>query len=121
MYFGVRSVDYLGYIISGQGVQANPSKLQAIIDWPVPTSFTTLRAFWGLTGHFVQHYATIAIPLTDLLRSTIFNWNEKAAVAFEKLKTAMTSLAVLALPNFSLPFEVTTDASNVAIGAVLSQ
>lgn len=122
--FGVQSVDYLGHIISAQGVQADPSKIEAIVEWPVPHSFTTLRAFLGLTGfyrRFVQHYATIAGPLTDLLKAPTFSWNPTAMQAFEKLKKAMTSLPVLSLPDFSLPFEVTTDASNIAIGAVLSQ
>lgn len=105
-------------------MQADPSKIQAIIDWPAPTSLTTLRAFLGLTGfyrRFVQNYAAIASPLTDLLRSTTFSWPPLAARAFEELKAAMTNLPLLSLPNFSQPFEVTIDASGVAIGVVLSQ
>lgn len=117
-------MEYLGHIISGLGVQADPGKLQAIHDWPAPCSLTTLRAFLGLTGfyrRFVQHYATIASPLTDLLKATTFSWPESAAKAFTQLKEAMQRLPVLSLPDFSIPFEVTTDASSTAIGAVLSQ
>lgn len=90
----------------------------------MPTSLTALRAFLGLTGfyrRFVRHYASIASPLTDLLRAKSFSWTPEAAKAFVQLKEAMTTLPLLALPNFSIPFEVTTDASTVAIGAVLSQ
>lgn len=75
--FGVTVVEYLGHIISNQGVQADPGKLQAIVEWPAPTSLTTLRAFLGLTGfyrRFVKGYATIASPLTDLLRTSTFSW-----------------------------------------------
>lgn len=122
--FEVRSVDYLGHIIDGQGVQADPSKLQAIRDWPPPTSLTTLRAFLGLTGfyrRFVKDYASIASPLTDLLKSSTWTWSSAATQAFKNLKTAMLNLPILTLPDFSIPFEVTTDASAMAVGAVLSQ
>lgn len=117
-------VDYLGHIISNQGVQADPSKLQAIVDWPPPKSLTALRGFLGLTGfyrRFVKQYATIASPLTDLLKSTSISWPPTAASAFQKLKEAMIHLLLLHLPDFSAPFEVTMDASTVAVGAVISQ
>lgn len=122
--FGVCSVDYLGHIISGNGVHADPTKVQDILAWPTPKSLTALRAFLGLTGfyrRFVQHYATIAGPLTDLLKAPTLMWTSKAEEAFTKLKHAMTNLPVLALLDFNLPFEVTTDASGVAVGVVLSQ
>lgn len=122
--FGVRSIKYLGHIINEKGVQADPSKLQAIADWPPPTNITGLQAFLGLIRFyrsFVRDYATIASPLIDLLKANAFSWAQAAVQAFQKLKDAMLSLPILALPNFSVPFEVTTDASTVAIGAVLSQ
>lgn len=122
--FGVRSVDYLGHIISGQGVQADPSKLEAIREWPAPNSLIALLPFLGLTGfyrRFVRHYASIASPLTELLKSSTWLWTTEAAATFDNLKTAMLQLPILQLPDFSIPFEVTTDASTVAIGAVLSQ
>lgn len=78
----------------------------------------------GLTGYyrrFVQSYATIAAGLTDLLRNTTFEWTAHATTSFHQLKAAMSSLITLALPNFMNPFEVTTDASNISIGVVLSQ
>ncbi|KAL0373198.1 UNVERIFIED_CONTAM: Retrovirus-related Pol polyprotein from transposon opus [Sesamum calycinum] len=93
------TVDYLGHVISAAGVAADPAKLQAIADLPSPRSFTELRAFLGLTSS--------SGPPT-------------AAAAFTALKTAMLCLPVLTLPDFTLPFDVTTDASQIAIGAVLS-
>lgn len=75
----------------------------------------------GLLSSFVHNYAHLASPLTDLLQKSKFEWNQEAQTAFETLKKAMSTLPVLALPNFSLVFDVTTDASGTGIGAVLSQ
>ncbi|KAL0433094.1 UNVERIFIED_CONTAM: Retrovirus-related Pol polyprotein from transposon [Sesamum latifolium] len=122
--FGVQFVEYLGHVVSGRGVAPDPSKVQAIHDCPVPCSLTELRSFLGLTGfyrRFVRHYSTIAAPLTDLLKATVFSWSVATMSAFNSLKSAMTSLSVLTLPNFALPFDLTTDASTIAVGAVLSQ
>ncbi|XP_057452390.1 uncharacterized protein LOC130744215 [Lotus japonicus] len=122
--FGVATVDYLGHVITPTGIKPDASKVQAILDWPTPRSLTTLRGFLGLTGfyrRFVHHYATHATPLTDLLQTNKFKWTDTAEQAFSKLKSIMSSAPVLALPNFSIPFDVETDASGVAIGAVLAQ
>jgi hypothetical protein len=122
--FGVTSVEYLGHVISHEGVRADPSKLQVMLDWPTPKNVTALRAFLGLTGfyrRFVINYAAIASPLTDLLKTHAFQWSPAAETAFQSLKKAMADLPLLSLPDFTQPFEVTTDASNHAIGAVLSQ
>lgn len=122
--FGLAQVDYLGHIISKDGVAADPTKLQAIQNWPTPRSISALSGFLGLSGYyrrFVLNYATLASPFTDLLKKHQFEWNAQAQSAFQALKSAMTTLPVLALPDFSLLFDVTTDASGTAIGAVLSQ
>jgi hypothetical protein len=122
--FAVTKVDYLGHVISVDGVTPDPDKIQAILDWPVPRSLTALRGFLELTGfyrRFVRHYATLAAPLTDLLLSTKFIWSTTADTAFTTLKNKMTSTPVLVLPDFSKIFVVETDASSIAIGAVLSQ
>ncbi|XP_038982115.1 uncharacterized protein LOC120110620 [Phoenix dactylifera] len=122
--FMQEELEYLGHIVSGQGVMVDPRKIEAMTDWPLPKDISALRGFLGLTGYyrrFVRDYGLIAKPLTNMLKKDGFEWTPTAKQAFEELKRAMTQTPVLALPNFSQPFEVYMDASNEGIGAVLAQ
>ena len=99
-------------------------KIKAIADWPCPTNIREVRGFLGLTGYyrrFIQHYGSIGATLTQRLKKGGFKWSEESEGAFLKLKSAMMSLPILALPNFELPFEIETDASRFGVGAVLVQ
>lgn len=122
--FAQRQLEYLGHMVSPEGVFPEPSKIQAILDWPLPKTVTELRGFLGLTGFyrkFVKSYATIALPLTSLLRKDAFIWTDEATAAFQALQQAMTNTPTLALPDFTQPFVLETDASGLAMGAVLMQ
>ncbi|MCI02405.1 RNA-directed DNA polymerase (Reverse transcriptase), partial [Trifolium medium] len=122
--FGCTQIDYLGHIISGQGVAVDPAKVKCINEWPIPKTVKGVRGFLGLTGYyrkFIQNYGKIAKPLTELTKKDNFSWSPEATIAFEQLKQVMTTSPVLVLPNFTLPFEVECDAAGRGLGAVLMQ
>ncbi|GMI81659.1 hypothetical protein HRI_001835200 [Hibiscus trionum] len=123
--FGQRTVEYLGHIVSREGLAVDPSKVEAIQLWPEPTTTKEVRGFLGLAGYyrkFIQGFATLASPLTDLLRKgEAFEWTDQAREAFHSLKGKLCSAPVLGLPDFTKDFVVETDASGVGIGAVLTQ
>eukprot|EP00253_Pinus_taeda_P019904 PITA_19904 len=113
-FFGVQEVEYLGHIVSHEGVKGDLSKIKAIKEWKIPTSIKHLQGFLRLTRYyrkFVKNYGRIAAPLTTLLNKYAFSWTPEAINAFEHLKEAMCQAPVLATSDFTKPFIVECDAS----------
>lgn len=123
--FATDQVEYLGHIVSREGVKPDPQKIKAIRDYPQPRSVRDIRSFVGLASYYRRHipnFAAIAKPLTMLTRKDVeFKWGTSQEEAFRELKAKLSTEPLLSYPDFSLPFIVTTDASQEAVGAVLSQ
>lgn len=122
--FGQGSVEYLGHILSKEGVALNPAKIQDKREWHVPRNVKEMNGFLGLTSYyrkFVPGYGKICHPLYQLTRNYGFQWSAKSIQAFEKLTVVMISPHVLALPDFSKPLKLECDALGCGIGAVLQQ
>lgn len=101
------------------------SKVEAILNFPAPATRRDLRRFLGMVGYyrsFCKNFSTVAAPLTDLLSTKrVFEWNDTCQSAFDSVRALLTTAPVLAAPDFSLPFSVAVDASDLGAGAVLYQ
>ncbi|CAK1591123.1 unnamed protein product [Parnassius mnemosyne] len=122
--FFAESVNYLGYVISKDGIHTCPDKIKAIVDTPVPTNVSELRAYIGMIMYyakFVKNIRTILAPLYNLLRTGIkFDWCDDCQRAFKKVKELLSSSKILMHYSSDLPIVLTCDASSVGVGAVIS-
>lgn len=120
-----KEVAYLGHIITEQGVKPCPEKIAAVLNFSTPKSPKEIKSFLGLAGYyrkFIPNFSKITLPLVKLLRKNVnYEWTSLQQSAFENLKLLLCSEPVLQYPDFTKEFYLTTDASNYAIGAVLSQ
>jgi RNase H-like domain found in reverse transcriptase/Reverse transcriptase (RNA-dependent DNA polymerase)/Integrase zinc binding domain/Chromo (CHRromatin Organisation MOdifier) domain/Retroviral aspartyl protease len=118
-------IKYLGHVINAAGISADPDKIKAVREWVAPTSVADLLSFLGLANFyrkFIQDFALTTVPLTNLLKKgTPYQWTAVEEKAFSQLKDDLSSAPVLKVADPELSFRVTTDASDYALGAVLSQ
>src|SRR6202021_2366523 len=123
-HFSVDSVAYLGFILSREGLKMDPSKVQTIMDWPEPRKVKDIQSFLGFANfyrRFIADYSRIVVPLTRLTRKGVpWTFTESARASFNALKSAFTSAPILASWAPDRPLIVETNASDYALGAILS-
>ena len=124
-FFEQSNIKYLDVIISENKVQIDEKKLSGVLEWPVLTKVKQVQAFLGFVNfycRFIENFAKMSKPLSDLTKkNSIWTWGKEQQNAFEMLKKAFTTALVLRIPNDKDLFKLSTDASDFAIGAVLSQ
>ena len=118
-------VNFLGHVVSSDGIATDPSKTEAVDNWPIPRTPKQVRSFIGLCSYyrrFIKGFADIARPLHKLCeKGTKFIWTPECQQSFETLKSALSETPILAYPKPGEQFILDTDASDKAVGAVLSQ
>lgn len=123
--FAQTKVPFLGMIVEQNKISMDPAKVQGIADWPEPTSVKELRSFLGFGNFyrkFIARYSAVAKPLYDLLQKGVpFIWTEACRMAFQMLKRRFSEEPVLMIPDPTRPFQIETNASKHATGAVLTQ
>lgn len=120
-----KEVMYLGHTVTKDGLKPNNDKIEAILKYPLPKTVTEIKSFLGLLGYyrkFIKDFSKITAPLTACLKKgKKIVINDEYKQSFEMCKELLTHAPLLQFPDFTKPFILTTDASNFAVGAVLSQ
>jgi hypothetical protein len=122
--FGRTELGFLGHRLSQAGVSVDPRKVQSITEWATPTSGSEVRRFTGLANYcrrFVEGYVELAAPLTALGPMARFVWTADAQASFDALKRALSSAPVLRTFDPARRALLTTDTSNIAVAAILTQ
>ena len=129
--FFKRRIHYLGHIVSNKGIETDPKKIEAIVNWPGPRTVHEIRKFWGFMNYyrkFVYKYAQIARPLNKLIsgenakkKHKKVKWGNEQEQAFQRLKEACTKTPVLAYVDYKKSFRLNTDGSELGLGSVLYQ
>src|SRR5215469_3056413 len=122
--FEQQSVEFLGTIIENGTITMDPSKVQAVKEWKTPANKKAVQSFLGFCNfyrRFIKNYAEIARPLSQLTGDVPFKWEDAQQSSFQNLITALTTAPMLRLPADTGKYRIETNASNYAIGGVLSQ
>ena len=118
-----RKVKFLGHVVSGAGIECDPDKVAAVATWPTPTNTSEVRTFCGLASYyrtFVKDFAKLAKPLHNLTRkNATFVWNQECEASFQALKERLLTAPILVPPRDEGKYVLDTDASDMALGAVL--
>jgi hypothetical protein len=129
--FNVTTVEFLGFVLSPEGVAVERSRIETVVEWPEPKSYREVQVFLGFANsyrRFIAKYSKIAAPLSGLLKGSKggkktgpFVWGDRAAAAFQQLKTAFTQAPILRHFDPKKPVRLETDASGFAIAGIMSQ
>jgi hypothetical protein len=123
--FWLEKVTFLGHVISGNGVEVDPSKIEAVVKWERPTNVQEIHSFLGFAGYyrrFVEGFSVLSGPLTALIKkNTRYVWNDECEASFQELKRRLVTAPVLTLPSNKEGFVIFSDASYKGLGCVLMQ
>ena len=124
-HFFAKEAKYLGFILSSEGIRPDPKKIKAVEALAVPKTRKQLRSFIGFCSFIretINRYSELTAPLTSLLSpKKKFEWKQEHTAAFHAVKQAVIRATMLSFPNYSLPFEIFTDASTYQIGSIIAQ
>eukprot|EP00253_Pinus_taeda_P013560 PITA_13560 len=123
--FFKEEIQYLGHVITKDGIAVDPEKIKAIMEWPVPKDVADVRFFMGLAGYyrrFVEGFSKVAFPITSLQKKgKLFHWTPNCQKSFEQLKHLLTTAPILSIADPNKDYVVCTDASKEGLGGVLMQ
>jgi hypothetical protein len=123
--FWLDQVEFLGHVISKEGITVNPSKVASVLEWEAPKNVKQIRGFLGMAGYywrFIEGFSKIAGPMTRLLqKNTPFVWSEECEKSLQTLKEKLTTSHVLAVSETGKDYTVYCDASKNGLGCVLMQ
>jgi hypothetical protein len=123
--FWLKKVSFLGHVVLGDGIEVDPSKIEAVVKWERPTNDREIRSFLGLVGYyrrFVKGFSTLSGPLTALTKKNVcYIWSDECEASFQELKRRLVTAPILTLPSSKEGFVVYSDASQNGLGCVLMQ
>jgi hypothetical protein len=123
--FWMEKVAFLGHVISKGGISVDPSKVQDVLTWNVPTSVGNIQSFLGLAGHYrrlIEGFSKISNPMTELLeKDKKFEWTSTCKASFQELKKRLTTAPILVMPDMEKSFSIYCGASGRGLGCVLMQ
>ena len=123
--FNKHQMTFVGFMVSPSGIRMDPTKVAAILDWPVPNSVKDVQSFIGFANFyrkFINNYSCLANPLATLTRKAVrFTSSVEAGATFQSLQQAFTTAPILQHFKPDLPFTEEADASDFALGCILSQ
>ena len=121
--FHKTEVDFLGYVITTEGIKVDPNKIKALQEYPIPGTVKEVQSFLGTINfnrQFIEGFSKIALPLTEITKKEVgFKWTKLQEKAFQNLKKACVSLPVLRTFEPGQPIRIETNASDTAVGACL--